>query len=484
MVTQDPNVERAQARVGTWLRGKWHLDRLLGVGGMAAVFAATHRNHKRGAVKLLHPALNADPAARARFVREGYAANRVGHPGAVSVLDDDVDDDGTVFLVMELLEGRTVEALATSHPGERMPVEDVLAIADSLCDVLGAAHARGILHRDIKPENLFMTSDGSLRVLDFGIARLHEPGFGARATRTGDVFGTPAFMSPEQALGEHDRMDGRSDLWAVGATMWTLLTGKLVHEAETTQKLMLAAMTKPAPPIASLRPDLPREVAIVIDRALAFSPSERWADAAAMQRAVRSARASYVANHAAAPTLVSGARSAGGHSGSGHSGSGQLTGAPVSADAPTIRLPGPRRTGLLIAAAVTAVIGAIAAIVLFRGGSSATSGAPALAEAPSVNVTAPIGKEPETPPPPSASAAPTSVPVPISVVPAAPATHAGSPAGAAPTATASATATVSGQPVSQLAPKATGTSKPAASGAPTAAATTSATSANPFDRRQ
>src|SRR5688572_13427569 len=105
MTASDPIVQRAKARVGTWLRGKWHLDRLIGVGGMGSVFEATHRNGKRGAVKILRPELSASPEARRRFLREGYVANKVGHAGAVSVLDDDENDDGTVFLVMELLHG-------------------------------------------------------------------------------------------------------------------------------------------------------------------------------------------------------------------------------------------------------------------------------------------------------------------------------------------------------------------------------------------
>src|SRR3954468_5534820 len=169
---EDDVTRRAQARVGLVLRGKWRIDRLLGVGGMAAVYEGTHRNGKRGAIKMLHLELSADGEARARFLQEGYMANKVGHPGAVSVLDDDTEEDVSVFLVMELLRGRSVGDLAESRPGERLRVGESLRLIDQMLDVLIAAHGQGIVHRDLKPENLFLTDDGTLKVLDFGLARV------------------------------------------------------------------------------------------------------------------------------------------------------------------------------------------------------------------------------------------------------------------------------------------------------------------------
>jgi serine/threonine-protein kinase len=229
--------------------------------------------------------------AKERFLREGYAANQVGHPGAVRVLDDDVTDDSAVFLVMELLEGQTVDARAEAHPGSRLPLEEVLAIADQTLDVLAAAHDKGIVHRDLKPDNLFLTAKGEIRVLDFGIARVRELQTSAAvATQTGAAMGTPAFMPPEQASGQWSQVDARTDLWALGATMFLLLTGRLVHEGATVQLMLAAAMTKPAPPIKSIEPGVPRAVAALVDRAVAFERDERWPDARAMQRAVRAAR--------------------------------------------------------------------------------------------------------------------------------------------------------------------------------------------------
>ena len=180
----DPVTARAQGRVGATLRDKWRLDSLLGVGGMAAVYAATHRNGARGAIKILHAELAVDAGVRQRFLREGYAANTVAHRGVVKVLDDDVLEDGSVFLVMELLEGESLES-RRERMGGRLPPPDVLSAADQLLDVLIAAHAKGIVHRDLKPDNVFVTTDGQVKVLDFGIAKLRQTSTGSRATRTG-----------------------------------------------------------------------------------------------------------------------------------------------------------------------------------------------------------------------------------------------------------------------------------------------------------
>ena len=279
---------QAQERVGSTLRDKWTIDRLLGIGGMAVVYAATHRNGNRVAIKMLHRHLSSDPGMRQRFLREGYVGNAVDHPGAVRVLDDDVADDGAAFLVMELLSGETLDARVT-RCGRLAPAE-VLQLTDPLLDVLAAAHAKGIHHRDLKPENIFLTTDGKVKILDFGIARMRDAsGQSASATRTGTMMGTPAFMSPEQALGKTSQVDGQSDLWAVGATMFTLLTGRLVHQAETVNEHLVLAATRPAPALQSVAPDVPAPVGDVVDRALAFDKAARWTDATEMQAAVRAA---------------------------------------------------------------------------------------------------------------------------------------------------------------------------------------------------
>jgi eukaryotic-like serine/threonine-protein kinase len=288
----DAVTRRAQARIGTVLRAKWRIDRVLGIGGMATVYEGTHRNGKRGAIKMLHLELSVDPEARARFLREGYVANNVGHPGAVSVLDDDVAEDGSVFVVMELLEGKTIDALAEERPTGRLGITEAFRLADQLLETLAAAHDKGIVHRDLKPENLFLTKDRVLKVLDFGLARMREmQPSAAKMTKTGSAMGTPAFMPPEQALGEWSRVDARSDLWAVGATLFTLITGRLVHDAPTLNQLLLKAMTQPPPPIRVVMPGLPADVAEVVDKSLAFDMNARFPDARSMQAGVRKALA-------------------------------------------------------------------------------------------------------------------------------------------------------------------------------------------------
>jgi serine/threonine-protein kinase len=283
----DELAARARARVGTVLRAKYRLDRVLGFGGMGAVYAATHRNGKEFAVKVLHPELSLRPDVRTRFLREGYVANTVKHAGAVAVLDDDVAEDGAAFLVMELLDGDTVEGLWARAAG-KLPLALVTGMAMQLLDVLAAAHARGVVHRDIKPANLFLTTTGHLKVLDFGIARLKNWAV-TDATRTGLMLGTPAFMAPEQAAGQTNAIDAQSDLWSAGATMFALASGQFVHGAENAQQIVIRTATQPAPSLASVLPDVPPSLGEVVDRALAFDKAERWANAAAMREALRSA---------------------------------------------------------------------------------------------------------------------------------------------------------------------------------------------------
>src|SRR5262245_12957188 len=208
----------AERRVGTTLRDKWRLEKLIGVGGMAAVYVGVHKIGRREGIKILHPAIARSKELRARFEQEAHVANRFKHPGAVEIRDVDVTEDGCPLLVMELLEGETI-----SDKARRGPVDlgDLLRWTDELLDVLAAAHAQGIIHRDIKLDNLFVTTEGRLKVLDFGIARVRDGAVTSWKTAMGATLGTAPYMPPEQVQGRE--IDGRADLFAVGATMFRLI---------------------------------------------------------------------------------------------------------------------------------------------------------------------------------------------------------------------------------------------------------------------
>lgn len=276
---------------GTILDGKWRVDGLLGRGGMGTVYAATHvRNSARVALKVLHPEVEREAGSRERFLREGYAANRVGHPGVVTVLDDGVTADNIVFLVMERLEGQPLDAVADAAGG-RLSVAETLRYAIPWLEVLAAAHAAGIVHRDLKPENVFVCTNGVVKVLDFGLASVREAVNQKRLTTTGIPLGTPAFMPREQALAHWDEVDARSDVYSIGASLFTLLTGQLVHDGRTVPEIIVAVSTRPARPIRSIAPEVPSGLASVIDRSLQFRPEDRYAHAGQMLAALRAATA-------------------------------------------------------------------------------------------------------------------------------------------------------------------------------------------------
>ncbi len=277
------------------IAGKWRVDALLGSGSMAAVYSVTHRNGARAALKILHPTLCTDPAVCERFLGEGYLTNAVKHPGIVRVLDDGVTDDGCVYLVMDLLEGKTLEALRQERGGQ-IPLVEVLDIADELMDVLQAVHAAGIIHRDLKPQNVFVCSAkgglgrGAVKLLDFGVARLFDQNGRNKVSVFGLVLGTPSFMAPEQARGARDQVDHRTDIWSLGATLFTALTGQTVHLGPNVQAKLLAAATSKARSISMVKPDLPAPIAVAIDTALRFERDDRWQSVDAFRRALREAR--------------------------------------------------------------------------------------------------------------------------------------------------------------------------------------------------
>jgi len=269
---------------GAVLSGKYRIDGVLGEGGMAVVYAVTHlRNTARLAVKVLHEASALKGHVRARFVREGKVANSVNHPGAVQMIDDGIAEDGSPYLVMEHLNGVSVDDL-NSHA---VPLSAALNIAYQVLDVLRAAHENGIVHRDIKPANLFVLRNGRVKVLDFGISRLHDGAEPFDSQATGSVMGTPFFMAPEQARADASEIDTRTDLFAVGATLFTLISGEYLYTGDDSRQVMIQAATQRARSLESVAPGTPRAVVDLVAKAVAYDSAARWGSAEAMQEAVR-----------------------------------------------------------------------------------------------------------------------------------------------------------------------------------------------------
>ncbi|WP_170319426.1 serine/threonine protein kinase [Polyangium spumosum] len=271
-----------ERRIGTTLHNTWRLESLIGVGGMAAVYVGVQAIGRRDAVKVLHPEVARQKDLRARFEQEARVLSSFRHPGAVEVLFMGTTNDGLPFLVMELLEGESLAARVKRLGA--IPPDEMLRYVDEVLSVLGAAHAQNIVHRDIKLDNVFIQSDGRVKVLDFGIARLRNASHAVQ-TKIGSMLGTLPYMPPEQIRGVE--IDGRADIFALGATMFRMLAKRRIHEGNTEAEILVRMSTEPAPPLATLVKDVSPSICMVVDRALAFRTERRYPDAATMQRDVR-----------------------------------------------------------------------------------------------------------------------------------------------------------------------------------------------------
>ena len=275
--TPQPPILPRNLEAGSVLAGRYHLERELGKGGMGRVLVA--RDEKLGrrvAVKVVTAAH--DPARVRRFEQEARTAGALEHPNVLAVYDLG-EQDGVPFLVTELLEGHT---LRTVIDGPRLPPSQVQGVALQLARGLAAAHARGIVHRDLKPENLFLTDDGRLKILDFGLARLSandEEGPGL--TVTGAIFGTPGYLSPEQARGE--KAGPPSDVFAAGAVVYELLSGKRAFPGSSLIEAGHATLNTQPPPLPAA---VPPGLAAVVTRSLQKDPARRFENGAALARAL------------------------------------------------------------------------------------------------------------------------------------------------------------------------------------------------------
>ena len=254
----------------------------LGRGGMAAVFQALDvRLNRRVAIKLLPPDMAFNASVRSRFLREAQMAAQLTHPNVVPIYMVD-ESDGLVYYVMALVDGDSAATLLARHGS--LPADQVRRIVGEVADALDYAHRQGVVHRDIKPDNILLDRvTGRPMVTDFGIARAAAEE--SRLTVTGIAVGTPAYMSPEQAMGERD-VDGRSDIYSLGIVAYQMLAGETPFRATNTPSMLMKHVSEPPPPLHSKRSDLPPSLVSAVERALAKRPEDRWTSAAEFRDAI------------------------------------------------------------------------------------------------------------------------------------------------------------------------------------------------------
>jgi len=262
------------------LAGRYRLEREVGRGGMATVHLAQDLKHRRPvAVKVLHPELAVNVGAD-RFLREIDIAAGLNHPHILTLIDSG-NADGLLYYVMPFVEGESLRG-RLARDG-RLPITEAVELTRKVATALAYAHARGVVHRDIKPENI-MLHEGEPMVTDFGIARAVS-GEGESLTQTGMSLGTPAYMSPEQASGEHE-IDGRSDIYSLGCVLYEMLAGEPPFTGPSVQAIIVRRFTEPARSVRALRPEVPELVDRALLRALARAPEERFAAAAQLAQAL------------------------------------------------------------------------------------------------------------------------------------------------------------------------------------------------------
>jgi serine/threonine-protein kinase len=272
--------------LGTLLENTYRVLAVVGEGGMGRVYEVAHARlpHRRYALKMLLPEIARNQELVARFSREAEAASKIGHPNVLEVFDVGRTPDGRPFLVCELLQGEELGNVL-----ERLGKLDVATAAylmRQVCGALEAAHVQGVVHRDLKPENLFLVGDPArptVKIIDFGISKQGD-GAGAGLTKTGMVMGTPAYMAPEQARGE--RVDARADVYAAGAILYRMLTGRTPFETTDASAALSAVLTEEPKRPRLIAPELPEAIEMIVERALAKKPDARFASMAELGAAL------------------------------------------------------------------------------------------------------------------------------------------------------------------------------------------------------
>jgi serine/threonine protein kinase len=271
--------------VGSTLAQTYRISRRLGIGGMGSVYEASHTRlaTRKFAIKVMHDELVRKGDLAARFRREAEVAGMASHPNVIAVFDYDETPEGIPFIVSEYLDGEDL-GQRTDRVG-KLSLQDTVHVVRQLCAALTVVHGVGVVHRDLKPDNVFLVGEHwpEVKLLDFGIARLADAGAADR-TRTGIVMGTPAYMAPEQARGE--RVDHRCDVYAVGAILYRCLTGQPVYDDEDPAATLTAVLTREPERPRKVVPDLSEAVELVIERAIAREPEERFQSMAELDAAL------------------------------------------------------------------------------------------------------------------------------------------------------------------------------------------------------
>ena len=277
-------LDRVTVAVGT----QYLIEREIGRGGMAVVYRAIDtRLNRPVAIKVLPPDVAFNPDVRVRFIREAQTAAQLSHPNIVSIYSvDETEGGGLVYFVMAYVDGESLGIRLTREGA--WPVDRAVRVLRDVADALAYAHARGVVHRDIKPDNILIDrATGRPMVTDFGIARAAAGE--TRLTVTGVAVGTPAYMSPEQAMGERE-IDGRSDLYSLAVVGYHMLTGETPFKAVNTPAMLVKHVSERPRPVRERRPDVPTYLAVAIDRALSKRPEDRWTDAAEFRDALDGAQ--------------------------------------------------------------------------------------------------------------------------------------------------------------------------------------------------
>src|SRR5436305_5760934 len=266
---------------GDLIADRYELEELVGPGGMSSVFRAHDRQlERRVALKVLHEHYAADPEYLERFRREARAVARLSHPNIVTVIDRG-DDDGRQFIVFEYVEGENLKELVLRSG--RLPVRRAVELALPVADGLAFAHQEGLVHRDVKPQNVLLSSEGEVKVTDFGIARSLHVEHGV--TQTGTVLGTGEYLAPEQASGKP--VSPATDVYSLGVVLWELLAGDVPFVGENFVAVALRHVNEPPPHLRERRPDVSPRLDAAVQRALAKDPARRFPSMKAFAKELR-----------------------------------------------------------------------------------------------------------------------------------------------------------------------------------------------------